>query len=250
MTDQRLKKLMPLGEHLELLRGRVLLALLGIVAITIICLFFGDCFLRLINWPLQHAAANVGGQAEKSIHLYTHHPAEKILTHMKISLLFGIIFSCPWIFYQLWTFVAEGLYPHERKFVWRVLPFSVGLFLAGCAFFMFIMAPFMLEFLLRFDIGIDAVDQWRLREYVGFILTLTLVFGIGFQLPLFIIALVKMGIVTVGQLAKYRPYVILVLVFIGAVLTPPDVVSQLALAAPMYLLYEMSLLLCRIRRPK
>ncbi len=238
---------MSLGDHLEELRWRLILALLGVVGGLVICLFFGGHLLQFITSPYAAAMERANLQPV----LLAIQPAEKFLVYFKTSLLFGLIISSPWVFYQLWAFVSAGLYPGEKRYVRRIVPISVLLFIAGAFFFIKVVAPMAMLFFINFNPGIDFVKvNFTLSNYVSFVVSLTIVFGFAFQMPIAIVCLEKLGIVTLANLRQYRKYVILLLAIICALVTPPDVISQIALAVPLYALFEASILICRLTRKK
>jgi len=238
---------MSLGDHLEELRLRLILALLGLVVGLVICLFFGGLLLRFIAAPYAEAMSKANLQPV----LLAIQPAEKFLVYFKTSLLFGLILSSPWVFYQLWAFVSAGLYSKEKRYVRRIVPVSVLLFIVGAFFFVNVVAPMAMLFFINFNPGIDFVEvNFTLSNYVSFVVSLTIVFGFAFQMPIAIVCLEKLGVVTLAGLRQYRKYVILLLAIICALVTPPDVISQIALAVPLYALFEVSILVCRLTRKK
>jgi len=240
-------KTMSLGDHLAELRMRIILALLGLVAGLVICLFFGSYLMHIISQPYEFAMRQTG----KEPMLLAIRPPETFLVYLKTCLLFGLIVSSPWVFYQLWAFVSAGLYPHERRYVIIIAPISAALFAAGAIFLIKIIAPMTMLFFVKFNPGIDFVSSnFTLQNYVNFILALMLVFGAAFQMPIAIIFLEKLGIVSISTLSKSRRFVILALLLIAALATPPDVISQVALAVPLYALFEGSILICRLTKKK
>ena len=241
-TDSKAMQTLSLGEHLEELRYRLALAIVGLVIGVVICLFFGKVFLALLAEPYRNVVAATGTSPQlQAIQL-----PEKFLVYLKTSLVFGLIASSPWVFYHLWKFVAAGLYRRERRLVYVAAPVSAALFIAGSAFFIWIVAPSVMGFFVNFDTGIEFVKTVpTLRSYIDFVLSLTLIFGLGFQMPLAIVFAEGMGLVSIEALVKARKFVILALLFIAAMATPPDVISQIALALPMYILFEGSILVCK-----
>ena len=238
---------MSLGDHLEELRARLILAILGIAAGLIVCLFFGRYLLQYIAAPYENAMLQSGMPPE----LQAIHPAEKFVVYMKTSLLFGFILSCPWVFYQIWKFISAGLYEREKKYVYVVVPVVTALFIAGALFFLKIIAPIVMMFFVNFDPGIDFVTvRFTLQNYINLVLVLTLVFALAFQMPVIIVIAEKIGLVSVETLSRSRKYMLLALFVIAAFATPPDVISQIALAVPLYLLFEVSLIVCRFRAKK
>jgi sec-independent protein translocase protein TatC len=234
-----LNSTMSLGDHLEELRTRLVLALLGIGAALIICLFFGKPVIAFIQKPYVDV---MGDDAQ----LQTLGPAEGFTSYVKIALVTGLVFSSPWVFYQLWMFVAAGLYPHEKKYVYFAAPFSAVLFVAGALFFMLIVAPISLSFLVKVNNWLGLKSSWTFPKYISFITTLMLVFGIAFQTPTAIFFLNRTGLVSIEALSRSRKYVILVIVIVAAMATPPDVISQVTLAIPLYFLFELGILLSYI----
>ena len=170
--------------------------------------------------------------------------------YIKASLLVGALLSSPWILYQLWLFVGAGLYPHEKKYVHLYLPVSVGLFLLGAATaFFFVFGP-VLDFLLRFNhwMGID--PDPRISEWLSFAMILPLGFGAGFQLPLVMFFLERVGIFTVEGYLKQWKISVLAIVIVAAILTPPDPYSMSFLAGPLVLLFFGGILLCKMMPKK
>jgi sec-independent protein translocase protein TatC len=234
---------MSLGDHLDELRVRVILAIVGIAVGLTICMFFSGYFLELLARPYIQIQQQAGVTA--SIQAIT--LSEKFMVYMKTALLFSLVFTSPWVFYQLWKFISAGLYPHERQLVYYIAPACAVLFIAGAMLFLFIIAPIMIKFFIDFDIGIKSVQtQVTISSYIDFMFSMILVFGLCFQLPIAIIAANKIGIVSVEILTKWRKYVLLGIFIVAAVATPStDMISQIALAVPMYTLYEMAILFCR-----
>jgi len=228
---------MSLGDHLEELRARLLLALAGMLVAVIICLipFFFQHIKALIYYPL--------GKVPEKVSLIALAPADPFVVYMKIALISGLIISSPWVFYHLWMFVVSGLYPKEKRYVNLAVPFSAVLFVAGALFFLRVVAPISLRFFLGFGRFIGVEPNWTLQKYVSFVTTLMLVFGLGFQTPIAIFFLNKTGLVSIQALKRSRKFVLLGVFIVAAVATPPDVISQITLAIPLYLLFELGILL-------
>lgn len=182
--------------------------------------------------------------------LQTLAPAEAFSAYMKVSFIAGLILTCPWVFYQLWMFVAAGLYEHERRYVRTAVPFSAGLFIVGALFFLFVVAPISLRFFLIFADLMDVASNWTLQKYISFVTVLMLVFGLAFQTPIAIFILNRTGLVSLEMLTRARKYVFLTVFIIAAVVTPPDVISQILLGFPLYALYELGILLAYLSRKK
>jgi sec-independent protein translocase protein TatC len=236
---------MSLGDHLEELRVRLILAIIGLVVTVIISLFFGKSIISFIEIPYVNAMG-------KDARLQSLAPADGFISYMNISLITGVVIASPWIFYQLWMFVAAGLYPYEKRYVYRAVPFSTILFITGALFFIFGVAPVTLKFLVMFNKDILGVDSnFTFQNYVSFIAVMMLVFGITFQTPILVFVLNKTGLVSLQTLYKSRRFVILSIVIIAAVVTPgSDLFSLFTLAIPMYLLFELGVLLSFISNRK
>lgn len=238
-------KVMSLGDHLEELRYRLLMVIAGIAVSLVFCLCFGKMLLRFMTKPYK----DVMTAAKLELQLQAIQLPEQFLVYIKTSLVFGIILSSPWIFYHLWKFVSAGLYRHEKRFIHVAAPASAALFITGAFFFILFIAPLAITFFIKFNTGIDFVKIVpTLQSYISFVLSLTLIFGVAFQLPIGIIFAEKMGLVSIAALVKSRKFVILGLVIVAAIVTPPDVISQIALAVPLYTLFEGSILVCRFRK--
>ncbi len=182
--------------------------------------------------------------------LQTLAPAEAFSAYMKVSFIAGLILMSPWVFYQLWMFVAAGLYEHERRYVRTAVPFSTALFVAGALFFLFIVAPISLRFFLMFADLMDVASNWTLQRYISFVTVLMLVFGLAFQTPIAIFILNRTGLVSLTALRRVRKYVFLSVFIIAAVVTPPDIISQIMLGLPLYALYELGILLAHLARKR
>ncbi len=230
-----LNSTMSLGDHLEELQTRLVLALAGLAVGAVICLFFGPRIISFIQKPYNEL---MPGRP-----LIALAPADAFVGYMKVALISGLIVSSPWVFYQLWMFISAGLYPRERRYVRLAVPFSAALFIIGALFFIYVVAPISLAFFLKFGEIIDVSPNWTFQKYVSFITILMLVFGLGFQTPMAIFFLSKTGLVSIDALHRSRKYVLLGVFVVAAVATPPDVISQITLAIPLYLLYELGILL-------
>ena len=242
-------KSMSLGDHLDELRYRLVRMIFGLAAGVIICVIpiFGHRLMRLLTAPYKAAMEN-SGLTPKFIAIQ---PAEQFLVYLKTCLVFGLLLSAPWFFYQIWAFVTSGLYKRERKFVYAVAPASAVLFVAGTLFFMVMIAPLALKFFITFKTGVDYIEfSSTLQNYVHLVLALSLIFGLAFQMPIAVVFAERMGLVSIEAMANARKMVILGLVVVAAVVTPPDVISQIALAVPLYVLFEGSLVVCRILRKR
>jgi sec-independent protein translocase protein TatC len=168
-----------------------------------------------------------------------------ILVPLKITLMGGFMLVLPYVLYQVWAFVAPGLYTHEKKMVLPLVVSSTLLFFIGVAFCYFIVIPAMSKFIQSFaPTSITAAPD--IEQYFGFVLNLFIVFGLAFEVPVAVVVLARVGIVTIEQLKAFRGYFIVGAFVIAAIVTPPDVVSQLALAVPMCILYELGIVCARV----
>ena len=232
---------MSFSDHIEELRGRLIKALIGIALASVICLCFGDAILTFIRRPLDAALVEYGHPPL----LVFLSPVEFFSVYVRVGLICGLMLASPWVFYQIWSFVAAGLYKHERKWVRIFGPASLVLFVAGLACLYYAVLPLTLRFFLRFGEGM-ATPMFTWSFYVSMVLSFALGFGIGFQMPLVVIFLAVSGLVPVSQLKRMRKFIIVGVLTMAAILTPPDWQSQVLLALPMLGLYELGLLVARL----
>ncbi len=230
----------PLMEHLIELRSRLIRALLAFLVMFIVCFFFAKNIYNILVMPYQHAA---GPEAKL---IYTA-PQEFFFTQIKVAMFAAAFLSTPVVFSQLYAFVAPGLYKNERDAFKPYLYATPVFFLAGALLVFFVVMPN----LLHFFIGMQQANEPgkaqiellpRVSEYLGLVMTLIFAFGIVFQLPVVLTLLGRVGIIDSAFLKNNRRYAIVIVFVVAAVLTPPDVFSQLALAIPGVLLYEASII--------
>lgn len=226
----------PFVSHLVELRDRLIRALIGV----------GIAFGLLAVWPgpaglYDLLAAPLVAHLPKGATLIATNVISPILVPLKITLMAAFMVALPWVLYQVWAFVAPGLYSHEKRMVVPLVVSSTLLFFLGVAFCYFLVIPGMSQFIQSFaPASITAAPD--IEQYFGFVLTLFLVFGIAFEVPIAVIVLARIGVVSVDQLRKFRGYFIVASFIIAAIVTPPDVISQLALAIPMCILYEIGII--------
>jgi sec-independent protein translocase protein TatC len=171
------------------------------------------------------------------------------LVPMKVSTLVAIVVSLPYTLYQVWAFVAPGLYAHERRFIGPLVVVSTLLFLMGMAFAYFLVFPVLFGFIATSaPIGVSVMTD--IGSYLDFVTTMFVSFGLAFEVPIAVVILVKFNLVKVEALKEARPYVIVGAFIVGAILTPPDVISQVMLAVPLCLLYEAGVLASKFVQPK
>jgi sec-independent protein translocase protein TatC len=237
---------MTLGEHLEELRRRLIHALAGLVVAMGLSLVFARRIIAWLKAPYDRVMIAQGLAPELAVITLT----AGIATYLKVALISGLVLASPWIFYQLWAFVGAGLYRHERRYVLMAVPFSAALFIGGALFFLLVAADFTVGFLIGFSRWMDLKPVITLENHIGFKTSLMFIFGLCFQTPLLILVLARVGAVTVRQLNHYRRHVIVVILIIAALATSPSPVDQVALAVPMYLLFELGVVLAYLAARK
>ena len=229
-------------EHLLELRSRLLRAITGLVAVLLLLLPFANKLYAWLAAPLLDKLPE-GGQ------LIAVQVASPFFTPIKLAFFVALVLSAPWLLYQAWAFVAPGLYQREKRLALPLLASAVILFYAGCAFAYFVVLPSVFGFLTA--IKPDGVAMMTdINAYLDFVLVIFLAFGASFQLPVALVILVLLGWVTPEQLRAGRGYAVVGIFILAALITPPDVVSQLLLAIPMCLLYEAGILASRLVAPK
>jgi len=235
MSDKELPK-QEISEHLQELRLRLFYSFLAIV-ITFILLFpFSKKILLFLQKPLPKSLVG------KLIFLS---PGDALIVSMKVTLLAAIILSSPFWIYQFWKYVEPALYEHEKRLIIPAFFITLILFLLGVSFSYFVILPFSLKFLLSFA-GDMLTPQITINNYVSFVIQMILAFGIIFLLPVVSYLLGKLGIINSEVLKQYRKYAIIIIFLIAAILTPPDIFSQIMLALPLLALYEISIIILKI----
>lgn len=171
---------------------------------------------------------------------------EAFIVYFKVSIYVGLILAAPWIFYQLWSFIAAGLYPNEKRLVHVYLPFSVILFFLGVILCQFFVIPVAIDYLLSFNEWMNLEPDLRLNEWLSFAIMMPLIFGIAFQLPMVMLALYRVGIVDVELYTKHRRIAMFLMAVLAIILSAsPDVFSMMSLTVPLWVLYEVGILMCR-----
>ena len=234
-TDELAGTEQPFVTHLVELRDRLIRAVLAI----------GICFAALCLWPgpgqmYDILAAPLVAQLPPGATLIATNVISPFVVPLKITLMAAFLLALPVVLYQVWAFVAPGLYTHEKKLVLPLVLSSTLLFLMGVAFCYFFVFGQVFKFIQSFaPKSITAAPD--IEAYLGFVLTMFIAFGAAFEVPVVVVVLARMGMVTIAQLRAFRSYFVVIAFVIAAVITPPDIVSQLALAIPMCILYEVGI---------
>lgn len=231
----------PLVAHLLELRLRLVRAVLGVLAVFVPLAIFAK---QIFGWLAGPLLAHLPEGSQ----MIATEVASPFLTPFKLALVLALVLAMPWVLYQLWAFVAPGLYQSERRLVVPLLASSTLLFYAGMSFAYFVVFPL----LFGFFIGVAPAEitvMTDIARYLDFVLSMFLAFGMAFEVPIAIILMVWAGFVTPSQLAEKRAYVLVGAFVVGMLLTPPDMLSQTLLAVPVYLLYELGIVLARIVVP-
>ncbi len=235
----------PLIEHLVELRRRLVICIVAFVAATCLCYGFSESIYAFLVQPLADAFTN----SEHRRLIYTG-LTEAFVSYIRLSMFAGFFLAFPVIAAQLYHFLAPGLYKKERRTLIPYLVAAPVLFCTGAAFVYYAIFPAAWQFFLGFETpagqgGLPIQLEAKVADYLSLVMHLIIAFGLSFQLPVVLVLLVRSGWLPVERLKSGRRYAIVIIVAVAAVITPPDVFSQIALSVPLYLLYEISILLCR-----
>jgi sec-independent protein translocase protein TatC len=224
--------------HLLELRTRLLRAAVAVGLVAIPCMIFANNLFTFVAQPLMKTLPKGARMISISV-------VAPLVTPFKLALYIALVLAMPYVLYQIWSFVAPGLYRHEKRFAVPLLVSSVILFYAGIAFAYYVVFPLMFAFFTATaPPGVQMMTD--MTQYLDFVLVLFLAFGFAFEIPVAIVLLVWTGLVKLETLKKSRGYVLLAVFIQAAVITPPDVISQSAMALPMYALYEIGIVMARI----
>jgi sec-independent protein translocase protein TatC len=229
--------------HLFELRDRVIKSAIAIIIVFVCLVYWAPDIFHLFAQPLLKALPAGGKMIVTDV-------TGSFFVPMKVTMLVAFLIALPVVMYQIWAFIAPGLYMHERKLILPLVISSYSLFIIGMAFAYLLVFPTVFQFMASYNAPRGAEMSTDIDKYLGFAMTTFLAFGITFEVPVVVVVLVRMGIVPLAKLREIRPYVIVGAFVISAVVTPPDVLSQLLLAVPMTLLYELGLLVARLYVPK
>jgi sec-independent protein translocase protein TatC len=232
------EKKLPLTAHLQELRKRLILSFIAIGAGFILCYSLADSLFNILAAPLIKIMPTGGSLIFTTV-------AEAFFTYMKVAFIAGLILASPFVLYQIWAFVAPGLYQKEKRYV---VPFVLGgsfFFALGILFGYFVAIPIGFKFLLGY--ATDFIKPMpSMKEYFSFTIKFLLVFGLVFEFPVVLVLLARIGVIDAKMLARRRKYAILLIFIFAAVMTPPDLISQVLMALPLMGLYELSILLAKI----
>lgn len=227
---------MSLSGHLRELRNRILICVILLVVVFGICLSFAPQIVTLLTDM---------GQRYNYVYVYIA-PQELFLVYMNVALVGAVVACFPVLAYQIYAFCSPGLSGKERGYISGSLIAGGLCFLAGVAFAYFISLPFMLRFLIQFTGQVDVSASISIQQYVSFLLTVFVIFGLVFELPVVSVLLTGLGLVRAEWLVKGRKVMIVIIFILAAIITPPDIVSQIMVAVPMLALYEISIALSRV----
>jgi len=228
----------PFMSHLVELRDRLLRAVLVVLVIFLALFSFSNELYSLLAEPLLVHLPTGSSMIATEV-------ASPFLTPFKLAMMSSVFISMPFILYQLWSFIAPGLYKHEKSLAFPLLFSSIILFYLGMVFAYFVVFPLMFKFFT--GIALEGVTMMTdITKYLDFVLKMFFAFGMAFEVPIATILVISTGMTTADKLSEKRPYIIVVAFIAGMLLTPPDVVSQMLLAIPMWILFELGLIFSRI----
>jgi len=220
--------------HLAEIRSRLIWIIVTLIASVIVCSFFvNELVARFIEM----------GQGFEFVYIA---PAELITSYIKIVLIAGLVITSPVILFQIWRFIRPAIEPHEKRIGLFAIFGATGFFVIGALFAYFIAVPMTIGFFVRFDTTGYIVAQISVANYINFLLSMFVMFGLVFEIPVLTFFLAQLGIVKPYYLVKTRKYAILVIFVVAMIITPPDIVSQLVVGIPMVVLYEISIIISRI----
>ncbi len=225
--------------HLVELRDRIIRAGLAVIVVFVGLVYWAPDIFRLLARPLMQNLPKDGKMIVTDV-------TGSFFVPMKVTMMVAFVIALPIVLYQIWAFVAPGLYQHEKKLVGPLVGSSYTLFLCGMAFAYFVVFPTIFRVMAHYNAPLGAEMTTDIDNYLSFVLTMFLAFGVTFEVPIVVVLLVRMNVLTIKKLKEIRPYVIVGAFVISAVVTPPDVFSQLILAIPLIVLYEAGIIAARL----
>ncbi|MBN3755129.1 twin-arginine translocase subunit TatC [Paraburkholderia sp. Tr-20389] len=225
--------------HLVELRDRIIRAGIAVIVVFVGLVYWAPDIFRLLARPLMNNLPKDGKMIVTDV-------TGSFFVPMKVTMLVAFVIALPIVLYQIWAFVAPGLYQHEKKLVGPLVGSSYTLFLCGMAFAYFVVFPTIFRVMAHYNAPLGAEMTTDIDNYLSFVLTMFIAFGVTFEVPIVVVLLVRMNVLTIKKLKEIRPYVIVGAFVISAVVTPPDVFSQLILAIPLIVLYEAGIIAARL----
>ncbi|MBV8261851.1 MAG: twin-arginine translocase subunit TatC [Paraburkholderia sp.] len=225
--------------HLVELRDRIIRAGIAVIVVFVGLVYWAPDIFRLLARPLMQNLPRDGKMIVTDV-------TGSFFVPMKVTMLVAFVIALPVVLYQIWAFVAPGLYQHEKKLIAPLVASSYTLFLCGMAFAYFVVFPTIFRVMAHYNAPLGAEMTTDIDNYLSFVLTMFIAFGVTFEVPIVVVLLVRMGVLSVKKLREIRPYVVVGAFVVAAVVTPPDVFSQLILALPLIILYEAGIIAARI----
>jgi sec-independent protein translocase protein TatC len=232
----------PLVAHLSELRDRLLRSILAVLLIFCALFTFANDIYSFVSEPLRELLPEGATMIATEV-------ASPFLTPFKLTMVAALFIAMPYVLFQLWNFVAPGMYRHEKRLAIPLMASSVMLFYAGAAFAYYVVFPLVFGFFTSVGPG-DVAIMTDINRYLDFVLKLFFAFGLAFEIPIAAVIMIRVGITTADELAKKRPYIVVGCFILGMLLTPPDIISQALLAIPMWILFEVGVIFGRIITPQ
>lgn len=229
--------------HLVELRDRIIKAGAALLIVFVGLIYWAPEIFHLLAKPLLDALP-------AGTHMIVTDVTGSFFVPIKVTFMVSFVIALPIIIYQLWAFIAPGLYQHEKRLVMPLVVSTYSLFLIGVSFAYFLVFPTVFNFMVHYNEPLGAQMSTDIDNYLSFAMSTFLAFGLTFEVPIVVVVLVRMGIVKLSKLKELRPYMIVGAFIVAAVVTPPDVLSQLMLAIPLCLLYELGLFVAKFYQPK
>lgn len=254
------EKIMSFWDHLEELRGHVIRSLIAVMVLAVVAFMNRHVIFDLIilapsrsDFVTYRLLCELGQLihvkslcfGDLNLKIINIKMSGQFLTHMYISFVAGLILSFPYVLWEIWRFVSPAMYQNERKYSRGGLLFSTFLFLLGIVFSYFMIVPITVNFLGSYSVSQNVVNQITLSSYINTVVSLTFAVGLVFELPILVYFLTRIGVVTPDFLKKNRKYMVIILLVVSAIITPPDMFSQMMVFIPLYSLYEFSILISK-----